>query len=86
VRVAGGCVDLVPPAQTNESAAGNVLQVVKVGREEQEGQDEDEDAGVELLVGTGAVGQGGRCVQVVNEENTKEIHQQGSWIQKLVLH
>jgi hypothetical protein len=59
VRVAGGCVDLIPPAQTNESPAGNVLQVVEVGREKQEGQDEDEDAGVEVLVGTGAIGQGG---------------------------
>ena len=43
VAVAGGGVDLVPPAQTNEASAGNVLQVVEVGCEQQDGDDEDED-------------------------------------------
>lgn len=43
LRFAGGRVDLVPPAQTNKAAASNVLEVVKVGREEQDGDDEDHD-------------------------------------------
>lgn len=38
-------VDFVPPAQPDESATGDVLEVVKVRGEEQEVDDEDEDAG-----------------------------------------
>ncbi|RDW94215.1 Zn(II)2Cys6 transcription factor [Aspergillus mulundensis] len=45
VRVAGGGVDFVPPAQADEAAAGDVLEVVEVCGEEEEGEDEDEDAG-----------------------------------------
>ena len=36
-------VDFVPPPETDEAAAGDVFQVVKVDAEEEEGQDEDED-------------------------------------------
>lgn len=43
LRFAGGRIDLVPPAQTNQATASNVLEVVKVGREEQDGDDEDHD-------------------------------------------
>ena len=43
VAVAGGGVDLIPPAQTNETSAGNVLQVVKVHGQQQDGNDEDHD-------------------------------------------
>jgi hypothetical protein len=44
VRVAGGGVDFVPPAQADEASAGDVLEVVEVCAEEEEGQDEDKDA------------------------------------------
>lgn len=44
LRVAGGGVDFVPPAETDETAAGNVLEVVKVRGEEEQGEDEDQDA------------------------------------------
>ena len=43
VTVAGGGVDLIPPAQTNETSAGNVLQVVEVHGQQQDGNDEDHD-------------------------------------------
>lgn len=43
-RVAGGGVDLVPPAQADEAAASDVFEVVEVGGEEEDGEDEDEDA------------------------------------------
>ena len=43
VAVAGGGVDLVPTAQTNEASAGNVLQVVEVHGQQQDGNDEDHD-------------------------------------------
>lgn len=43
VAVARRGVDFVPPSQADQAAAGDVLEVVKVDREEQEGQDEDED-------------------------------------------
>ena len=36
-------VDLVPPAQPDKAAARNVLEVVKVHGEQQDGDDEDED-------------------------------------------
>ncbi|KUI61396.1 hypothetical protein VP1G_11268 [Cytospora mali] len=42
--VARGRVHLVPPAQPDESAAGDVLQVVEVGGEEEDRDDEDQDA------------------------------------------
>ena len=43
MAVAGLGVDLVPPAQAYEAAAGDVLEVVEVGGEQQDGDDEDED-------------------------------------------
>ena len=52
MRVAGRGVDFVPPAQADEAAAGDVLQVVEVKGEEEEGEDEDEDA----MVGIESVG------------------------------
>ena len=36
-------VDFVPPAQAYEAAAGDVFEVVEVGREQEDGDDEDED-------------------------------------------
>ena len=41
---AGGGVDLVPPPQADEPPAGDVFQVVEVGGEEEDREDEDEDA------------------------------------------
>ena len=38
-------VDLVPPAEPHEPAAGDVLEVVEVGGEDEHGEDEDEDEG-----------------------------------------
>lgn len=46
MRVTGGSVDLVPPAQSDQPTASDVLEVVEVDGEEEEGEDEDEDAGV----------------------------------------
>lgn len=43
LRVARLHVHLVPPPQSHESTAGNVLEVVKVGGEEEDGDDEDHD-------------------------------------------
>ena len=42
-RVTGGGVDFVPPAEADEATAGDVLEVVEVGGEEEKGEDEDED-------------------------------------------
>ena len=36
-------VDFVPPAETDEAAAGDVLEVVEVGCEEENGDDKDHD-------------------------------------------
>lgn len=41
--VARGGVNLVPPAQADEAAARNVLEVVEVRGEQEDGDDEDED-------------------------------------------
>ena len=43
VRLARRRVDFVPPAQADEAAAGDVLEVVEIDGEEQEREDEDED-------------------------------------------
>ena len=43
VAVAGGRVDLIPPAQTDEASTGDVLQVVEVHGQQQDGDDEDHD-------------------------------------------
>lgn len=42
--VARGRVDLVPPPEPDEPAAGYVFQVIEVAREEEDGDDEYEDA------------------------------------------
>jgi hypothetical protein len=44
VRVAGSCVDFIPPPKTNKSTSSNVLEVIEVGREEEKGQDKDQNA------------------------------------------
>ena len=43
MRVARRRVDFVPPAQADEAPAGDVFEVVEVGGQEQDGDDEDED-------------------------------------------
>ena len=43
MRISGLGVDLVPPSQAYEAAASDVLEVVEVGGEQQDGDDEDED-------------------------------------------
>lgn len=43
VGVAGGGVDFVPPAEADEASAGDVLEVVEIGGEEEHGEDEYED-------------------------------------------
>ena len=43
MRIAGSGVDFVPPAETHKTSAGDVLQVVEIGGEEEDGDDEDED-------------------------------------------
>lgn len=43
MAVAGLRVDLVPPAQADEATAGNVLEVVEVGGQQEDGENEDED-------------------------------------------
>lgn len=87
--VARGRVDLVPPAQPDEPAAGDVFQVVEVAREEEDGDDEDEDAvvscapalatappaKVRLVRGRGWEGrQGSQGVQVFGEEEAEEVN------------
>lgn len=48
--VAGLGVDLIPPAKADEAAASDVLEVVEVGGEEENSDDEDHDPGREPLV------------------------------------
>lgn len=43
VGVACGGVHFVPPSETDETAAGYVLEVVEVDAEKEEGEDEYED-------------------------------------------
>lgn len=43
LRLARRRVDLVPPPQPDEAPPGNVLEVVEVGRQEENGDDEDHD-------------------------------------------
>lgn len=45
MRVARLGVDFVPPAEAYESSAGDVFEVVEVGCQEKDGDDEDEDEG-----------------------------------------
>jgi hypothetical protein len=42
-------VDFVPPPKPDQSPAGNVLDVVEVYRQEDDGEDEDEDAAGDML-------------------------------------
>ena len=53
-------VDFVPPPQTDEATARDVLEVVEVDGEEDEGEDENEDTvkSVEQLAWVGRVGLG----------------------------
>lgn len=43
MRVSGRSVDFVPPAQTDKPSSGDVLEVVKVGGEKEQGDNESED-------------------------------------------
>lgn len=43
MRGTGLSVDFVPPAESYETAAGDVLEIVEVGGEEEDGDDEAED-------------------------------------------
>ena len=45
MRVACCGINFVPPSETHEASPRNVLEVVEVCGEEEEGEDEDEDAG-----------------------------------------
>lgn len=36
-------VGFIPPAQTNQSAAGDVFEVVEIGGKEKDGDDEDQN-------------------------------------------
>lgn len=45
LRVARLRVHLVPPAQADEAPPGNILEVVEVGGQEEDGDDEDHDPG-----------------------------------------
>lgn len=54
--IACGRVDLVPPAQAHETAAGDVFQIVEVGGEEEDRYDEDEDAVISVLLAVEAKG------------------------------
>ena len=44
MRVAGSRVHFIPPPKTDKSTPSNVLEVIKVGRKEEEGQNEHQDA------------------------------------------
>lgn len=43
MRVARRRVHFVPPSESHESSAGDVFEVVEVGCEEEDGDDEDQD-------------------------------------------
>ena len=43
MAIPGLRVDFVPPAEPHETTAGDILEVVEVGGEEEDGDDEDED-------------------------------------------
>lgn len=43
MRVSGLRIDFVPPAESHESAASDVLEIVEVNGKEDYGEDEDED-------------------------------------------
>jgi hypothetical protein len=60
VRVAGCGVHFVPPAETDQSASGNVLEIIEVCGEKEKGEDEDEDT-ICLLVGAGSWRRGVHC-------------------------
>lgn len=57
LRVTRLGVDFIPPAEPDEAAAGNVLEVVEVAGEEEDGDDEDHDP--EKRVSLGGFGRGG---------------------------
>lgn len=73
VRVTGCRVHFVPPAETDQSASGNVLEVVEVRGEKEKREDEDEDT-ICLLVGAEERVVGCRVLQVIDEEETKQVH------------
>lgn len=50
---AGGRIDFIPPAQAHQTASSNVLEVVKVDGEEDQGENEDKDAVVKVNSTTG---------------------------------
>lgn len=55
-------VHLVPPPQSHESTAGNVLEIVEVGREKENGDDEDHDPISHKTLASISDGSGGNAV------------------------
>jgi hypothetical protein len=56
VAFAGVDVDFIPPAKANQTTSSNVFEVVEVDRKENEGENEDEDAGKKISSMADAVG------------------------------
>lgn len=44
MRVARSCVHFIPPAKTNQSSTGDVLEVVEIGGKKEQRDDEYKDA------------------------------------------
>lgn len=51
MRIPGRSVDFVPPAKTDQSSSSDVFEVVKVGGEKEEGDDESENTVVNNVKG-----------------------------------
>jgi hypothetical protein len=78
VRFSGRSVDFVPPAKTDKASSGDVFEVVKVGGEKEEGDDESENTAKEgVLIHAGLAGNR-RDIQFPNEQEPKEVHQKTS--------
>ena len=75
MRIARRGVDFVPPPQPNEASPGNVLEVVEVRGEEEEGEYEDEDARTATSVGQWGglvwLSRGGRTDKLVMNSTPK---------------
>jgi hypothetical protein len=78
VRVSGRSVDFVPPAKTDKPSSSDVFEVVKVGGEKEESDNESENAANVNVLGDAELA-GNECdVQFPNEQETKEVHQKTS--------
>ena len=73
MRITRCRIYFIPPTQSDEATTGDILQVVKIGSEEQDGYYKDHDT-IQIR-GSIDKSKGAEGIQVFDEEHSEEVYQ-----------